>query len=111
MPEECVQLLKESGNWDTPYKYAKPNGYKVVDGPIPKDFNRLTRSFTYASLEDLESQCQDKRDEDELNVHCEEDKTADKVMAVRMKQTQMKKWEILNKADLSGRLADTVMAV
>lgn len=74
LPEECVQLLKETGNWDMPYKYAKPTGNKIVDGPPPKDFDRLTSSFTYASLEDLKSKCQDKRDEDELNVNYEEDK-------------------------------------
>lgn len=39
----------------------------------------MTRSFTYTSLEDLESQCQDKRDEDELNVNCDEDKVPDNV--------------------------------
>lgn len=79
LPQECVQQLKETGNWDMPYKFSKPTGYKVVDGPPPEDFNRLTRSFTYASLEDLESQCQDKSDEAELNVNCQEDKVADNV--------------------------------
>ena len=79
LPQECVQQLKETGNWDVPYKFSKPTGYKVVDGPPPKDFDRLTRSFTYASLEDLESQCQDKSDEAELNVNCQEDTIADNV--------------------------------
>lgn len=65
MPEECVNMLKKTENWEMPYKYAKPDGYKVVNGQLPKDFNKLSKSFAHASasLEDLESHCSEHKEE------------------------------------------------
>jgi len=77
MPEQCVHLLKETWNWDTPYKYPKPTGYKVVDGHLPMDFNKLSKSFKYASLEDLESHCSGDKEEVESYGNDDDDKTAD----------------------------------
>ena len=77
MPEQCVHLLKETGNWDTPYKYPKSTGYTVVDGHLPMDFNKLSKSFKYASLEDLESHCSGDKEEVESYGNDDDDKTAD----------------------------------
>ena len=67
MLEQCVNLLKETGNWDLPYTFAKPHGFKVVDDQPPKDFNKLNKSFADASLEDLESLCSGDKEEIESN--------------------------------------------
>ena len=72
MPEQCVNLLKETGNWDTPYKFAKPHGYKVVSDHLPNDFNKLDKLFKYTSLENLESQCSGTKEEDEFNSNDEQ---------------------------------------
>jgi len=63
LPQACVDLLKETANWEKPYSYSKPKGYTVVDGPPSKDFNKLDTSFAKVSIPDLESKCCDGSDE------------------------------------------------
>ena len=57
LPQECINLLKETGNWDVPYKFTKPRGLTVVEGDLPADYNKLDKSFTGTQLEGLESLC------------------------------------------------------
>ena len=63
LPQACVELLKETGNWKKPYCFSKPKGYTVVDGPPSKDFNKLDTSFAKVSIPDLESKCCEETDE------------------------------------------------
>ena len=67
VPEQCVTLLKETGKWDVPYKFTKPQGFKVVDGDIPKDFNKFSKSFANVTLVDLETLCTGDNEEIESN--------------------------------------------
>ena len=63
LPRACVDLLKETVNWEKPYSYSKPKNYTVVEGPPSKDFNKLDTSFAKVSIPDLESKCCDESDE------------------------------------------------
>lgn len=63
LPQACVDLLKETANWEKPYSYSKPKNYTVVDGPPSKDFNKLDTSFAKVSIPDLESKCCDESEE------------------------------------------------
>ena len=63
LPQSCVELLKETANWEKPYSYSKPEGYAVVNGPPPKEFNKLDTSFADVSIPDVESKCCDESQE------------------------------------------------
>ena len=56
-PGQCITLLKEASKWDVPYEFAKPVGFKVVNGNLPKSLNKLGKSFPDAPLNALESLC------------------------------------------------------
>ena len=63
LPQACIDVLKETGNWEKPYSYSKPEGYTMVNGPPPKDFNKLDTSFAHVSIPDVESKCCDESEE------------------------------------------------
>ena len=65
LPQACVDLLKETGNWEKPYCYPKPEGFTVVNGPPPKEFNKLNSSFADVFIPDtvdVESKCDESED-------------------------------------------------
>lgn len=64
LPQECINLLKETGNWDVPYKFTKPRGFTVVEGDLPAGYNKLDKSFTDTHLEGLESLCSGDNEEE-----------------------------------------------
>ena len=53
MPASCIQLLKESGYWDTPYKFEHPSGIKLVNCLLPDGYNKLDVSFADNALDEL----------------------------------------------------------
>ena len=73
LPEQCVTLLKETGKRDVPYTFAKPVGFKVVDGNLPESFNKLGKSFADVPLAELESLCTVDYEEVEAHVSDEEE--------------------------------------
>ena len=54
-PDQCITLLKEAWKWDVPYEFAKPVGFKIVNGNLPKSLKKLGKSFPDAPLDALES--------------------------------------------------------
>lgn len=64
LPQECINLLKETGNWDVPYKFTKPRGFTVVEGDLPTGYNKLDKSFTDTHLEGFESLCSGDNEEE-----------------------------------------------
>ena len=70
MPAPCIQLLKESGFWETPYQFVHPSGIQLVRGHLPDGYNKLDVSFAHEAQQetvsdDLEDGRLDDVDEDE----------------------------------------------
>ena len=45
MPTSCIQLLKKSGVWETPYRFTHPKGLQLVHGLLPDVYNKLNLTF------------------------------------------------------------------
>jgi len=44
---ECVDLLKETQHWDTPYTFARPPGYTVITGPPSKSYKEKRKKICH----------------------------------------------------------------
>lgn len=68
MPAACVQLLKDSDVWETPYTFVHPSAIQLVNGPLPDDYNKLNVSFADKRPDecmDIEDQILEGVDDDE----------------------------------------------
>lgn len=65
LPQTCVDLLKETVNWEKAYCYRKPDGYTVVNRPTSKEFKKLHTSFADMFIPDavhVEFKCDESGD-------------------------------------------------
>ena len=70
MPAPCIQLLKDSSFWETPYQFIHPSGIQLVRGHLPDGYNKLDVSFAHEAQQetvsdDLEDERLDGVDKDE----------------------------------------------
>ena len=66
MPQSCVNLLKENGNWDLPYKFEHPSDMQIAHGPLPINYTKLELNGSSGHLvEDTERELLQEQDEEE----------------------------------------------